>query len=386
MSLKSKFVLLALLTAWMTTVADSASAEVVHENHLFPEFCPEDLDFNWFEPIYCDCGDERPTANLGFFFEYQRLSTSVSRAKQAIGGQDFSDWTNGNIFDFGYMRESTRHGTASGWLVSVQKIDNPERRLINTNIAQDGTVVDDIRGNPIGETFMTENAFNVYSIDINRVWRMKPTFNGAILEPFVGVRYNRIRDHFNILLYDRTDPVIPPTSTPNNELVFPLTDDFYDSETFTDNDLLGGQLGMRLSKRRGRWRLGTEIKGFAFHNMAETNIKQTHEHTDIQQSVLYGPNGRRLLIVDGEPITTIRIVDDTTNLNNRFTWGGELRLNAGFDITKKFTIEVGAQFMAFTNGIGRGPGFNKGTPLIHDKFPGQSFTTAGATLGFSVNR
>ena len=118
MSLKSKFVLLTLLAAWIATVADPAPAEVVHENHLFPDFCPEDLNFTWFEPIYCDCGDERPAANLGFFFEYQRLSTNVSRPREAAGGQDFGDWSNGNIFDFGYMRESDHHGTASGGLLS----------------------------------------------------------------------------------------------------------------------------------------------------------------------------------------------------------------------------------------------------------------------------
>ena len=41
MLLKSKIFLLMLLTAWIANVADSTQAEIVHENHLFPDFCPE---------------------------------------------------------------------------------------------------------------------------------------------------------------------------------------------------------------------------------------------------------------------------------------------------------------------------------------------------------
>lgn len=376
MSLKSKFVLLMLLAAWITTAADPAPAEVVHENHLFPEFCPEDLNFNWFEPIYCDCGDERPLANLGFFFEYQRLSTNVSRPREAAGHQDFGDWSNGNIFDFGYMRESDHHGTASGWLVSVEKIDNPNQRLVNTNIDRNGVILLDLLGNPIGDEFVQQNAFNVYSIDINRVWRMEPTFHGAILEPFVGVRYNRIRDHFDRAAYTRFDPVFPTTNTPNSVLSATQFDTYLDSETFTDNDLYGGQVGLRAFKKRGRWRVETQIKGFAFHNFAERDSDVTNETTSRTQFALYDANGNLTAIANG-PLGVSITREEATWLNNRFTWGGELRLDLGFDITKKFAIEVGAQFLAFRKGIGRG-----------DTFPGlgENFTAGGATLGFSINR
>ncbi len=415
MLLKSKIFLLMLLTAWIANVADSAQAEIVHENHLFPDFCPEDLDFNWFEPIYCN-EDKRPAANLGYFFEYQRLSTSVSRPKQGtvviptnidqlpttevnvdIGGDQYSDWTNGNLFDFGYMRESNRHGAASGWLVSVMKIDNPRHRLTNPNVAFDGTTINDVAGNPIGETFVTENAFNIYGIDVNRVWRMEPTFKGAIIEPFIGLRYTRIRDHFDYLVYNR-EPTAPfPGSIPildgnGQTRARTLFDQFYSSNSYTDNDLFGGQLGMRVQKRRGRWRLGTELKGFAMNNFSQSTAVVTTQTTEQVQIANYDIFGARVDIQNqGDPVIDIEPRGVVTKTANRFVWGGELRLNAGFDITKKFSIEVGGHFMAFADGIGRGQGYpTLNSPEQDVPTEGQNrggaFTTAGATLGFSINR
>lgn len=418
MLLKSKIFLLMLLTAGIANVADSARAEIVHENHLFPNFCPEDLDFNWFKPIYCDAADKRPAANLGYFFEYQRLSTSVSRPKQRsvviptnipdhiaptqvkvqIGGDQYSDWTNGNLFDFGYMRKSSRHGTASGWLVSVMKIDNPRHRLINPNIALDGTTINDVAGNPIGETFVTENAFNIYGIDVNRVWRMEPTFKGAIIEPFIGLRYTRIRDHFDFLVYNREPtedfpPFVPIPILDGGSRARSLYDQYYLSNAYTDNDLFGGQLGMRVQKRRGRWRLGTEIKGFALNNFSQSTAIVATQSTEQVQIATYEPlTGARTEIQNqGDPIIEVEPRGVVTKTANRFTWGGELRLNAGFDITEKFSIEVGGHFMAFAGGIGRGQGYhrlNRPEEEVpkHGANEGGPFSTAGATLGFSINR
>jgi hypothetical protein len=349
-------------------------AEVVHENHLFPEFCPEDLNFRWFEPIYCDCGDERPLARTGFFFGYERLKANVSRAKEADGSQ-FGDWTTGNIFDFGYMRDADHHGQASGWYMSVLKMNNPNLRSVNNNIDRNGTILVDLQGNDIGEEFEQLNAFNVYGFEINRVWRMEPTFHGAILEPFIGVRYNRIRDHFDRADYELVSPVIPTVGPADGTLSFDEFDTYLVSENFTDNDLYGGQVGLRAFKQRGRWRIGTEVRGFAFHNFAERTIRARVEGNDRTVFALYDENGALTAIANG-PLTGTLEVAETNDIKNRFSWGGELRLDLGFDITKKFSIELGGVFLAFADGIGRGDLENEG----------QSFISGGATLGFAINR
>ncbi len=373
MSLRTKFVLLTLCATWL--VANPVVAEVVHENHLFPEFCPEDLNFRWFEPIYCDCGDERPLARTGFFFDYERLKASVSRAKEADGSA-FGDWTTGNIFDFGYMREADHHGQASGWLMSALKMNNPNIRTFNSNLDFEGDELDDPLTNiAIGETFETLNAFNVYGFEINRVWRMEPTFHGAILEPFLGVRYVRIRDHWDFRRY--APVLVPEFSLPDAGATvgFLESTTYTQNETFTDNDLYGGQVGLRAFKQRGRWRIGTEVRGFTFHNFAERTIRFTIEDNQRVNFATYSADG---FLNDTAPeATNTEITKNEINvIDNRFVWGGELRLDLGFDITKKFSIELGGVFMAFADGVGRGD----------EEHEGQSFVTGGATLGFAINR
>lgn len=372
MSLRTKFVLLTLCATWIAT--NPVMAEVVHENHLFPEFCPEDLNYTWFEPIYCDCGDERPLARTGFFFDYMRLKANVSRSREADGSQ-FGDWTTGNIFDFGYMRDADHHGQASGWLMSVLKMNNPNLFLRNENIDRNDNEVLDLLGNPIGETFEQLNAFNVYGVEVNRVWRMEPTFHGAILEPFAGVRYVRIRDHFGTARYNVVNPVIPTVGPANGVLQFSEFDNYIDSATFTDNDLYGGQIGLRAFKQRGRWRLGTEIRGFSFHNFAERTIETADTFTERDVFALYDENGALTAIANGPLESTVTVLDDN-DVKNRFVWGGELRIDVGFDITKKFSIELGGVFLAFADGIGRG----------NESLIGESFISGGATLGFAINR
>ena len=48
---------------------------------------------------------------------------------------------------------------------------------------------------PWGDTFATLNGLRMYGFEANKVWRLEPTARGAIIEPFVGPRYMRLRDH-----------------------------------------------------------------------------------------------------------------------------------------------------------------------------------------------
>ena len=125
----------------------------------------------------------------------------------------------------------------------------------------------------------------------------------------------------------------------------------------------------------GRWRLGTEIRGFAFHNFVERTRDFRIEGYSRDVFALYDENGTLTAIANG-PLTGNIEVAEVNDVKNRFTWGGELRLNLGFDITKKFSIELGGMFLAFADGIGRGDLFNDG----------QSFISGGASLGFAINR
>ena len=50
-----------------------------------------------------------------------------------------------------------------------------------------------------------------------------------------------------------------------------------DLRTTTDNDLVGGQIGMRAVWRNQRWSLRTDVRGFGFSNFADQETIRTVE-------------------------------------------------------------------------------------------------------------
>ncbi len=126
---------------------------------LFPNFCELDVDYDWFEPFYCDCPDG-PQRNEGLFFSYERVSWNVLSAPRyplGAGGlqvasstfiyndpvvypggseppqatpvtnaidvsQPDSTWGWGNRIEFGYMWDD------AGWNVSwIENFNSAER-------------------------------------------------------------------------------------------------------------------------------------------------------------------------------------------------------------------------------------------------------------------
>ena len=183
---------------------------------LYDPFC--DLDTCWFEPINCECPDERPL-NSGWFFGYSRMNLNVSRPRDenptlyydpepGIGGpgnlipsiytgSDFAsdyqgDWSWGNRFDFGWVSED-----GSGLWIVARKLDSPDKTLEfdNIDLNNDDSVRPD--NEPWGPTFVTLNGMRMWGVEVNKIWRLDPTPKGTIIEPFLGPRYIRLRDHAN---------------------------------------------------------------------------------------------------------------------------------------------------------------------------------------------
>ena len=245
---------------------------------MLPDCCEVDHNFAWFEPIYCDCTEESPYST-GAFFSFQQLFVSATRSDEAPGRTDFGDSTNGSRYDFGYMYERT------GWFASILKINNPGVRLIDGNVDRNAVEVLDLAGNAIGETFETLNGFNVYGAELNHVWRMEPTYRGVLLEPFLGLRYIRFRDHFDTATYDLFTAAIPGSGPPNTVVSFSDVDFYTIEETTTDNDMFGGQFGMRVGRRRGRWLLNVDMRGFTFHNFVTRSSVTT---VDSNEQIIAG--------------------------------------------------------------------------------------------------
>ena len=110
--------------------------------------------------------------------------------------------------------------------------------------------------------------------------------------------------------------------------------------TSYENHMVGGQLGARLYKWNGPWLLSCEMRGFAMRNF------QFHQNN--------------------------YIVDKT------LVWGGELRLEAAYEITRDVALRFGLDSVAFPEGVRRS--------IIQADTQGENLLMWGLTMGITVRR
>jgi hypothetical protein len=413
MSLLRKLLYSAPLVAVLGLSASPLAAQDEHVNDFFDPFCGHPTDY--FEPIHCECPDYGRT-NTGWFFTYDRLKLYGSRPSEAPGGVIFEqrsegDWlgfgtpsipetiggtpvfapnmanqqlfaesannydgddTPGNRFDFGYMGEDGK----GIWFVA-RKMNNPGVRLRNAQIDRNDNGLDDLLGDPFPATFVTLNAFNFYGFEVNRVWRMPPTAKGIVLEPFVGPRYVRIRDHADRrdVFIERNLPVFDP-GLANLTLTVVDRDILQDLIVTTDNNLWGGQVGLRSSWRRGRWVVSSDVRGFTFYNLRErTRIYDTEGVAEVVRGNYdaIGDLAGTTVVIDTTVLPSGQV--EETDESGEFAYGGELRLETAFELTKKFAVRAGAEVIIFADGVGRG--------LVDTD---DHFRLMGFSLGFAFNR
>jgi len=373
---------------------------------LYDPFC--DLDTNWFEPIYCDC-PERPL-NSGWFFGYRRTNMNVSRPHNEVVSQFYDqedgdvarpddelmrsiysgsisddlggDWSWGNRFDFGWMSEQ-----GSGLWFVARKQDSPDRRVTFDNIDQSGLSALRLNDQPWGPTSATVNGLRMYGFEANKVWRLKPTAKGTVMEPFVGPRYVRLRDHA-----DRTDIYSDFYRTvgtfPTNGQQFPIVRRvnfaYSDTTMTTDNDLFGGQFGMRSKWRRGRWQVTSDIRGLMFWNHQSSeritrNERQTENWVATYNAITV--NGITENNITGvAPVAGGVVIEEqrqihTSDTRNTFAYGGELNFELAFEVTQGFALTAGAEIIAIGDGVGRG------FQSVDD-----SLVMSGFSIGFTYNR
>lgn len=384
----------------------------------------EDFDFqsDWFKPLYKEDFYDGRQPNTGFFFAYDRAYMSVSRKHTAIDNllyeiRPFStnplqggpvsgtltaenstdyvgDWTYGNRFELGYMQENNK-----GWLFNAWKLNNPNvmrhedntrRNETVTTRNADGTTTTttnivraaDFALDPIGDTFLTLNAFNFYSFDLSRTWRLKPLHNGMVLEPLFGAKYVRIRDHSDRADYvqDITNPLrTNPLGGAATDVSIVGVDDIdaYVRElVYTDNDMFGGQFGLRSYLRRGRWLISSDVRGFTMNNWQSRERNVTAEENVEPVLHTFDDAGKLTSFTRPRPSTAVDFKNDTFyDQHSTFVYGGELRLEGTFELTQYVSVRGGMNLLVFGDGVGRGV---TGTD--------EAFTAGGVTAGFTINR
>jgi hypothetical protein len=222
--------------------------------------------------------------------------------------------------------------------------------------------------------FLTQSINNASysSFELNRVWRRKEFHNGGVFEPMIGIRYSIFNDYVRRDRYARYQQAPGPLTGDAFPLPFFQTavgpsEIYVIDKTHWENNMLGPQIGFRLSKSTGHWTLSAEARAFALQNWQFFTAQQT----------------RRFTIWDSTApadsiVTELIDKNRTYNDNAEFVWGGEIRGEASYEVTRDIAIRVGFTLTDFAQGVARS---NSATG-----FTDQDVIMGGVTFGLTLNR
>jgi len=328
-------------------------------------------DFQFFAPAEVNDfgGEEKP--NTGLYVTFDRTYVGVSRPRDlfSFGSQNQMDFTWGNRMEIGYML-----GDPSGWQAVLWHVNGPNEKFATQSsqvgfTAPDGT----FQAFVIPQALDSLNQLKMSSFELNKVWRKVQFHNGATLEPLVGYRYMNVRDFF------QRQTNVELLITPPGAEFFQLTD----RNSIFENNMHGGQLGARLFRQRGHWMLSTELRFFALANfqslrhMTSSSLLPNPDENSANAGGGGGGGTTGGTIVDvvgpGLDVNATQTYQRAT----QFTWGGEIRGEASYELTRDINLRAGFVFLDLGQGIGRGDRL---------RFNNQGIQMAGVTFGFTVNR
>lgn len=379
------------LTLWLAGgILCLSLAPVARGQHYQPfiDYGYFDYDMQPFAPAAdIDGYGGEPQMRTGWYGAYNRMYISVSRPNgdtafgqtpqgPVLNGVNYnqSDFTWGNRWDLGYMTDDNH-----GWGFTYMHIDGPNVNEI-VRVERINRVNEDDEGRPppdeddpmfvyppqdrnqSGPTNSARfydvtdsvNDGNFNSLELNKIWRLAPLQHGGLLEPFVGVRYAQFTDTFNRGDYIRYDeegtvvPMLPQTPTDMPPFDDATIEDYIQDWYMFQNEMIGGQLGVRWLKEASRWNLSSELRGFAFQNF------QTLTRTFNQQRTYYDGFGT------GAEAQAMEFSKDITYHHATATVVGcDIRAEAAYEVTRDFHLTVGCQFIGMFTGIGRGPNIHE---------------------------
>lgn len=377
MSLIRPFAWLAALIAVLGTASPALAQR--YQPFIDPGYF--DPDFQFFAPAEVGdySGGEEP--NTGVYVSVERMYLNVNRpdGEASLDSRFQGDFTWGNRMEIGYMTEDK-----TGWQLVGMHMNGPNMSLLTLQerldrINDDDDPPDDpdpILQDRNPRQYLLETSLNkmTYSaLELNKVWRRKEFHNGAVLEPIVGFRYMKVQDRYRRDEYFRyASTVLPPTGQPDpgTPNVSGPWEELQVDSAFFENNMFGGQLGAHLFRQRGHWLLSTDMRFFACHNF------QYLETIDSSVQTRYA--GPVAPAAEGSPVQ-VEIKSSTHTFDNRdmFVWGGELRAEAAYELTRDINLRFGGYLLHLGKGIGRGNNFD---------FNDQDVVMGGVTFGFTVNR
>jgi hypothetical protein len=418
-------------------LASSAVREADGQEHppLFPNFCEMDVDWDWFEPVYCDCPDGQQR-NEGIFFTYERVNWNVLAAPRyplGAGGLQVasstfiyndpvvfpgilqpptattvsnavdvsvpdSTWGFGNRYEFGYLWED------AGWNVSwldnynaaqqnVYGVDDPNRLTFTGSVAVmfqvpfgllHGAV--DINGDGVADDVDSDgNIIGGVPSDFGDLVVYVPSFDTMVVNHRTQVQSIELmrmlrRDDF--FVKDTTVDFLYGLrffrADPEMQVIGTggfLADSNWLSEV--ENKLFGPQVGLRLGHTRGKWTLRSQGRFLAALNVRDASLEGTIGSTlnpPLPNSSLYF-----------NPTSFAKYDSDVV-----FSPLGEIRLEAIYRLTQKINVTVGYTGTYAAN-LGYGSnmvGYTLPELTLRslDDLDTQHFFSNGYNVGFEINR
>jgi hypothetical protein len=367
-------VLLALVTA--LALASNAGAQLF-KPLAFP---PYQSDFQFFAPGCIDTYGGGPKHKTGWFATFDRIYMNVGRPDRTFEGYTsrWGDFTWGNRFDLGFVEDDS----CKGWTATIWHINGPNQedilRVERLNRTSDGSPQGD-RIRPIIDNnlrltgdrdYLVTNSVNVADMtgfELHRTWLLKPLHHGARITPFAGFRYTRFIDFYQRQTYDRYDEngfLMPPDGIPGIISTTATTEQLTSLDAGVINDMVGGQLGIHWDRDYRQWNFSGDVKAFAMQNFQVWDSMLTTE-TTVADGAL------------GDPSTVLHVKQGEDFNTAEFVWGGEVRVDAAYRVTRDLSLRFGFEFLHFGKGIGRG---------IDTEYTSQDVVMYGVGLGIAYNR
>ncbi|HUY92184.1 MAG TPA: BBP7 family outer membrane beta-barrel protein [Pirellulales bacterium] len=242
----------------------------------------------------------------------------------------------------------------------------------------------------------TKYTSRFWSIEVMRTWQMANGRKGGAWELMAGVRYVRFRDsfYFSGTGNHTTVALVPPPPALGDVYSGILSDTAFTQTA--DNNVVGGQIGLRYTKAKGRLSFSAEGRFMAGANFQ--SAQQNGWIANRPNAALNRPNF--VLLPHDNTILRYGFVPsvNTPNLYNlgvhhthyatQFSPLGELRLGLNYQVYRSLALNVGWTGIVI-GGVARSPNMVSYTlPAMGINTGGdrQTVFIQGITAGVSLNR
>jgi hypothetical protein len=224
-----------------------------------------------------------------------------------------------------------------------------------------------------------ENAIDTWGVEANYLHRFMTCHNGGTFEMFLGARYYEFNDNFRVHTAE-PNPGSAITGIVSGNVPSFLGGSYWD--TAAENHIVGPQIGLRWSKKQGRWMFNTEGRF-----MAGVNYQNLSQQVDMGPNLSPGVNANGTY-TPFQP--TVMSHTTATHIEYAREWAPlfELRVEGRYQITRAVSFHAGWTGW-WADGIARASSVvNYTVPAMGIDLEGnrQGLFVNGLTLGFDVNR